>query len=108
MLEQLQVKFQQIPAEPGQLLLTPDGDFGFLLLRDDGLGIKRTEVIDLSSFIVDSLELGSPPTAAGYASNTDKVFLAQEHPAGRITFVGVHDDTVKTVTGYALNDEISD
>ncbi|MBW2278404.1 MAG: hypothetical protein JRF63_12995, partial [Deltaproteobacteria bacterium] len=70
--------------------------------------IKRTEIIDLSTFLVDSLELGSPPTAAGYATNTDKVFLAQEHPAGRITFVGVHDDSVKTVTGYALNDEISD
>jgi DNA-binding beta-propeller fold protein YncE len=107
-LPELQVKFQQIPAEPGQLLLTPEGDFGFLLLRDDSQDIKRTEIIDLGTFIVDSLELGSPPTAAGYAVGTDKVFIAQEHPAGRITFIGVHDSSVGTVTGYALNDEISD
>jgi hypothetical protein len=107
-LPELQLKFQQVPAEPGQLLLTPDGDFGFLLLRDDPANIKRTEIIDLSTFIVDALELGSPPTAAGYAADTDKVFVAQEHPAGRITFIGVHDDSIKTVTGYALNDEISD
>ncbi|MBW2278406.1 MAG: hypothetical protein JRF63_13005 [Deltaproteobacteria bacterium] len=77
MLSQLQVKFQQIPAEPGQLLLTPEGDYGYLLLRDDYEDIKRTEIIDLSTFLVDSLELGSPPTAAGYATNTDKVFRSR-------------------------------
>jgi hypothetical protein len=107
-LDQLQVKFQQIPVDPGQLLLTPDGDYGFLLLRDDSQGIRDIDIIDMETFIVDTLVLGSPPTAAGYAAETDKVFVAQEHPAGRMTFIGVHEDTVKTVTGYALNDEIDE
>ena len=88
--------------EPGQLLLTPDGHYGYLLLEE----AKRTDVIDLQTFIVDSLVLGSPPTAAGYALETDKVFIAQDHPAGRMTFMGVHDSSVKTVTGYNLNDDI--
>ncbi len=101
-LPSLQAKFQQAPVEPGQLLLTPDGNYGFLLLR----GAKRTDKINLESFIVDSLQLGSPPVAAGYAAQTDKVFIAQDHPAGRMTFIGVRDESVKTVTGYNLNDEI--
>ncbi len=107
-LAQLQVKFQQIPVSPGQLLLTPDGDSGFLLLRDDAKGIKQTDIIDMGTFIVDTLVLGSPPTASGYSQGTDKVFIAQDHPAGRMTFIGVQDGVVKTVTGYALNDEITD
>jgi len=107
-LPSMQVKFQQIPVEPGQLLATPDGDYGYLLLRDDAAGVKRTDIIDLTTFIVDELVFGSPPTSAGYAQATDKVFVAQEHPAGRMTFLGVHDGTVQTVTGYVLNDEITD
>jgi hypothetical protein len=104
----LQVKLQQLDVNPGQLLLTPDGDFGFLLLRDDQKNVRAVAIIDLRSFIVDQLGLGSPPTALGYASATDKVFIAQEHASGRMTFVGVHDGTVKTVTGYTLNDEITE
>ncbi len=104
----LQVKFQQIPVSPGQLLLTPDGGSGFLLLRDDIEGIRQTDIINMNTFIVDNLVLGSPPTASGYSQGTNKVFIAQDHPAGRMTFIGVQDGMVKTVTGYALNDEITD
>jgi YVTN family beta-propeller protein len=101
-LPNLKYKFQQILVEPGQLLLTPDGEFGFLLLET----ATSTDIINLTNFIVDPQKLGSPPTAAGYAAETDKVFIAQDHPAGRMTFIGVHDGSVKTVTGYYLNDEI--
>jgi DNA-binding beta-propeller fold protein YncE len=102
-LPELQLKFQQVPVEPGQLLLTPDGEYGFTLLRDDGDALKETQRMDLSSFIVDSIELGSPPTAVGYASETNSVFIAQDHPAGRMTFIDLDDMSVQTVTGYALN-----
>ncbi|MDJ0763262.1 MAG: hypothetical protein QNJ97_09765 [Myxococcota bacterium] len=99
-LPDLKVKFQQIPVKPGQLLLTPEGDMGFLLLTQ----AQRIDVFNLRSFIADALMLGSPPVAAGYAATTDRVFIAQDHPAGRMTFVGAHDGSVKTVTGYNLND----
>lgn len=101
-LPDLSTKLQQVHVAPGQLLLTPDGDHGFLLLPQS----QRVDLLDLSTFIVDSLPLGSVPTAVGYASGTDKVFVNQDHPAGRMTFIGVRDGSVKTVTGYALNDEI--
>jgi DNA-binding beta-propeller fold protein YncE len=102
-LAELQIKFQQVPVAPDQLLLTPDGGYGFTLLRDDASGLKETQVMNLSSFIVDALELGSPPTALGYASGTNSVFIAQDHPSGRMTFIDLDDMSVQTVTGYTLN-----
>ncbi len=99
----LQAKFQQIAVEPGQLLLTPDGKMGYLLLEED----RSVDVIQLKSRIVDTLRLGSPPTAAGFAAKTRKVFIAQDHEAGRMTFVGIDDDSIKTVTGFNLNSNSS-
>ena len=98
----LMTKLQQLGTAPGQLLLTPDGTFGFLLLPSGG----AVDKIDLDSLIVNSVPLSSPPVAAGYAADTDKVFVAQNHAAGRMTFIGVTDDSIKTVTGYNLNDAI--
>jgi len=105
-LPKLQTKFQQLEEEPGQLLMTPQGDHAFLIVTD-GFTLKRIDIINLGSFIVDSLNLGSVPTALGYATQTDKVFVSQDHPSGRMTFVDMADDSVKTVTGYALNNEIT-
>ena len=102
-LPEMQKKFQQVPVEPGQLLLTPDGDYGFTLLRDDDAGLKETQLMNLSTHIVDDIELGSPPTALGYASGTNSVFVAQDHPSGRMTFIDLDDMSVQTVTGYTLN-----
>jgi hypothetical protein len=98
----MQVKFQQTPVQHKQLMLTPDGDFGFFLLEE----AKRTEIINLRTFIVDQLNHGSPPTAAGYAVDTRKGFINQDHSAGRMTFLNIEDKSVKTVTGFNLNDDI--
>ena len=98
----LMSKLQQLATPPGQLLLTPDGGYGFILLKEASM----TEKIDLGTLIVNDLELSSPPVAAGYAGATDKVFVAQDHPAGRMTFIGVEDDSMKTITGYNLNEDI--
>ena len=38
---------------------------------------------------------------------TEKIYVSQAHPTGRITFVGPEGD-VQTVTGYVLNDSVKD
>ncbi len=98
----LMTKLQQLATRPGQLLFTPDGGYGFLLLKES----RATEKINLDTLIVNEISLSSAPVAAGYAGTTDKVFVAQDHPAGRMTFIGVADDSLKTITGYNLNEEI--
>jgi len=100
-------KLQVVEAEPGPVVFTPDGDRSVVLLRDDAAGVQRVDLVDLRSFIVDGLGLGSPPEGAGYVDATQKIFVSQEHPTGRITFLD-RDGNVETVTGYRLNDAVKD
>jgi hypothetical protein len=89
------------------VLFSPEGDRAVVLLRDDALGVQRIDRVDLRTFIVESLALGSPPEGAGYVDATAKIFVAQEHPTGRITFIDAGGD-VQTVTGFRLNDAVKD
>jgi hypothetical protein len=100
-------KLQVVEAAPGPVVFTPDGDRAVVLLRDDATSIQRVDLVDLRSFIVDGLGLGSPPEGAGYVDATEKIFVSQEHPTGRITFLD-RDGNVETVTGYRLNDAVKD
>ncbi|MBZ5710441.1 YncE family protein [Nannocystis pusilla] len=101
------LKRQKTEAYPGPVLFTPEGDRAAVLLRDDGAGVRKADLVDLGTFIVEPLRLGSPPEGAGYVDATAKVFVSQQHPTGRITFVDPRGD-VQTVTGYVLNDSVKD
>lgn len=99
-------KLQTVEVEPGPILFTPAGDRAVVLLTDGG-GVRRADQVDLRTFIVQSLGLGSPPRGAGYVEATDKVFVSQEHPIGRITFIDALG-SIQTVTGFALGDAVKD
>jgi hypothetical protein len=99
-------KLQKVPAAPLGVLWTPEGDRAAVLLREDDL-VRRVDMVNLRTFIVDELLLGSPPTGGGYVPPTAKIFVAQEHPSGRITFIDTDNDA-QTVTGYELNDDVKD
>ncbi len=101
------LKRQNTAAEPGTVLFTPDGGRAAVLLRDDAQDIRMVDLVDLGNFIVAPLLLGSPPEGAGYVDVTEKIYVSQAHPTGRITFVGPEGD-VQTVTGYVLNDSVKD
>lgn len=101
------LKRQNTQAAPGSVLFTPDGARAAVLLRDDAIGVRKVDLVDLGNFIVEPLLLGSPPEGAGYVDATEKIFVSQQHPTGRITFVDPQGD-VQTVTGYVLNDSVKD
>ena len=101
------LKRQTTEAAPGPVLFTPDGGRAAVLLRDDPGKMRKVDLIDLGNFIVEPLLLGSPPEGAGFVEATGKIFVSQEHPTGRITFVGAKGE-VQTVTGYVLNDSVKD
>jgi DNA-binding beta-propeller fold protein YncE len=100
-------KLQTAQAEPGPILFTPDGGRSVVVLRDDASDVRRVDMVDLSSFIVTGIQLGSPPEGVGHVEVTDKLFVSQEHPSGRITFIAP-DAALQTVTGYELNDSVKD
>jgi len=85
------------------LALTPDGARAFVLVRSSRL-VQR---IALSSFIVDDFPVGSPPVALAVLGDAVKrVFVSQEHPEGRISFINWETGVVESVTGFELNGRI--
>ncbi|MEZ4447960.1 MAG: hypothetical protein R3B09_00690 [Nannocystaceae bacterium] len=101
------LKRQTTAAPPGPVLFTPDGRRAAVPPPRRPLAVRAVDRVDLDNFIVDGLALGSPPEGAGYVDATEKIFVSQEHPSGRITFIGPTGE-VQTVTGYVLNDTVKD
>jgi hypothetical protein len=96
------------PCDPGELAFAPDSLTAYLLLSETATKVRSVEAIDLTSFMVKSVGLGSHPVALGVISATGVVYVAQSHPLGRVTFVEIKTHQTKTVTGFELNSHIID
>jgi hypothetical protein len=99
-------KLQLTPAPVGALAVTPDAARAFLLLRDDGASIRVAQRIHLTSFIVDDFPLGSPPLALAALADSKRIFVSQQHPEGRISFIQWETGAIESVTGFELNGRI--
>jgi hypothetical protein len=99
-------KLQLTDAPAGELAITPDGARGFVLLRDDAQSIRIAQRIDFASFLVTDYPLGSPPVSIATLGGTTRVFVSQEHPEGRISFIDWMRGVVESVTGFELNGRI--
>lgn len=100
------IKLQLTAADPGPSAITPDGAYAFVLLRDDRNTrgpVAVAQRISLRSFVVHDIALGSPPQSVGAVPDTQRVFVGQEHPEGRITFVDWNTGALQSVTGFELN-----
>jgi YVTN family beta-propeller protein len=96
-------KLQITSADVTSLAITPDGSRAFVLLP----GPRAAQRITLASFIVDEFPLGSPPVALAVLGQAVKrVFVSQEHPEGRISFINWETGVVESVTGFELNGRI--
>jgi DNA-binding beta-propeller fold protein YncE len=102
------VKLQQTTTPPGAFTVVPDGSAIFVLFRDDALGVREVQKIDTTSFLVTPTRLASPPISVGSVPGNDVVFVSQDHPEGRITFIDWKDGDKDTVTGFELNSRIRD
>jgi hypothetical protein len=99
-------KLQLTDAPVGDLAVTPDASRAFVLLRDDTAGIRVAQRITLDSFIVDDFPLGSPPLAIAALADSKRMFVSQEHPEGRISFIHWETGAIESVTGFELNGRI--
>ncbi len=106
------VKLQVTQTAVGPVAMVPDFSCLFILFRDDTMGIKEVHRVSLSSLLTNPItRLESPPISLGPTNvSSGKVFVNQDHPDGRMTFIDWKDPTgpggVKTVTGFALNSRI--
>lgn len=99
-------KLQPTDAEPGASTFAGDGKTAYLLLGNAATTIRSVEALDLTSFGITSVTLGSPPVAVGVVPQTLQVYVAQDHPLGRMTFVDQASFKTRTLTGFGLNGQI--
>jgi DNA-binding beta-propeller fold protein YncE len=98
-------KIETVPTEAGEFVFSQDSQRVYLLLNDKAKDVRQVEIIDLTSFRTQSLRIGSPPDHIGLIPNdgNPKVYISQEHPVGRMTFIEEQSGVIKTVTGFELN-----
>lgn len=101
-------RLQLTPSDVGPLAIVPDGTHAFVLLRDDARQIAQAHRVSLQSFAVETLTLGSPPSSVGAVPSTQRAFIGQDHPEGRITFIDWTTGALQSVTGFELNSRIVD
>lgn len=95
-------KLELTTVAPLGVLLTPDGGRGFVLLPNPETSGENALIdIDLGSFAIRSIRLGSPPVHAVQVG--DRLAISQDHPSGRVTFLTLGTGKTETVTGFQLN-----
>ena len=101
-------KLQITPVDPGSFAYAPDGSKAYVAL-DGGNAVTATralQVVTTQTGVVITKPLGSPPSSVGILPGANEAFAAQRHPLGRVTFIDLDTDAVRTVTGFDLNSNI--
>ena len=101
-------KLQITPVDPGAFTYSLDGAKAYVALDGgDALTAPRAlQVVNTHTGVVSTKQLGSPPSAVGILPGIDQAFVAQRHTLGRVSFVDLIDDSVRTVTGFDLNGHV--
>jgi YVTN family beta-propeller protein len=97
-------KLQVTAAPLGPFTIVPDGSELFILFN--AAPLYEVQMVDLLSFQIHPIELGSPPISVGAVPASERVFVGQSHPDGRISFIDWKTAAVQSVTGFELNSRI--
>lgn len=99
-------KLQLTAAPLGSSTIVPDGSTMFILFNLPEQNIREVHRVGLRDFLVQPIVLGSPPVSIGSLPGTSKVFVGQDHPDGRMTFIDWQTAVTESVTGFELNSRI--
>ncbi|HEY5945656.1 MAG TPA: hypothetical protein VIV40_09205 [Kofleriaceae bacterium] len=101
-------KLQITPVDPGPFTYAPDGSKVYVAL-DGGDAVNATravQVVTTQTGVVITKPLGSPPSSVGMLPGAAQAFVAQRHSLGRVSFLDLTSDAVRTVTGFDLNSQV--
>lgn len=98
-------------TRPTRFAFSPAGGFVGVALRDDALRRFQLMAVNLTSLVSTTLPLASTPLFMGTVPQAPgvtphRVFVSQDHPAGRISVIQLDTGQVRTATGFTLNGEI--
>ena len=86
--------------------MPPGSPYLFLTFAKPEFTIQR---VKLDGFVIGPvIGLDSLPLALGAVQDQQRVFVSQDHPDGRLTFVQWSSAEVATVTGFEINSRIRD
>ncbi len=90
-------RFVSLSSDPPRALVTTVGA---------GSEPHHVLLARLPDLQVDRIRLASTPLASGIVPEAGKGFVAQSHPEGRVTFVGLEDGAGQTLTGFELGGKV--
>ncbi len=98
-------------TRPSRYAFSPAGGFVGVALRDDALKRYQLMAVNLGTLVSTTLPLASTPLFMGTVPQAPgvtphRVFVSQDHPAGRISVIQLDSGQVRTATGFTLNGEI--
>jgi hypothetical protein len=101
-------KLQITPVDPGAFSYADDGSKIYVALDggDAATATRALQVVTTQTGVVQTKTLGSPPSSIGILPGAGQAFVAQRHPLGRVSFVDLVSDGLRTVTGFDLNSHV--
>jgi DNA-binding beta-propeller fold protein YncE len=101
-------KLQITPVDPGAFAYADDGSKIYVALDggDSATATRAMQVVTTQTGVVQTKNLGSPPSSIGILPGAGQAFVAQRHPLGRVSFVDLVSDGIRTVTGFDLNSHV--
>jgi hypothetical protein len=75
-------------------------------VSDPGQATFGAFLVRTPNFQVDYQSLSSEPLASGTVPVVEKAFVAEVHPEGRITFIGLDDGQGREITGFELASKV--
>lgn len=101
-------KLQITPVDTGPFHYAPDGTKVYVALDggDAATATRALQIVTTQTGVVTTRQLGSPPESVGILPGAGQAFVAQRHPLGRVSFVELTADAMRTVTGFDLNSNI--
>ncbi len=100
-------KLQVTSVDPGAFVFSTESPRAYVLLNA-GVDQSITHVLNLETGIVKEQIMSSPPQSLGVLPQAESVFINQEHPLGRVSFIHLQTDAMRTLTGFDLNSRVVD
>lgn len=97
-----------VPTQAPPTAVATTNDRAIVAERDDAKKIYGAYVARMPQLMVDRYPLASPPIAVGAVPKANRVFVAQEHPDGRLTFIDLDSGVARTLTGFELSSRVVD
>lgn len=98
-------------TKPTRYAFSPRGGYVGVALRNDTQKRYQLQAVNLANLVSTTLTLASTPLFMGTVPEAPgvtphRVFVSQQHPAGRISVIQLDTGQVRTATGFTLNGEI--